>query len=81
MTTGSNNPTVRRRFTMLIGFDAMRARQVGQLFEASFAPTWPAGHSPIRGLTPGDVAVVVKRARLLNVGNHQASDAAPDRQS
>lgn len=61
------DPAAQRRFTMRIGFDAMTAKQVRQLFEAYFSLSWPAGHDPIRGLTPGDVAVVAKRARLLGV--------------
>lgn len=61
------DPAVQRRFTMRIGFDAMTGRQVRQLFEAYFAQSWPGGHDPVCGLTPGDVAVVAKRARLLGV--------------
>lgn len=62
------DPAAQRRFTMRIGFDAMTSGQAQQLFEAYFKQSWPAGHDPIRGLTPGDVAVVAKRANLLGVG-------------
>ena len=59
------DPAVQRRFTMRIGFSSMKNAQARDLFAAHFAQDWPADRSLPDGLTPGDLAVVAQRARLL----------------
>jgi hypothetical protein len=61
------DPAAQRRFTMRVTFDAMTGGQVTEVFQAYFAQPWPAGHEVLCGLSPGDVAVVAHRARLLGV--------------
>lgn len=58
------DPATQRRFTMRVGFLALDERRAAEQFRR-----WFGGRSPIgfrlAGTTPGDFAVVAKRAQLL----------------
>lgn len=54
-----------RRFTVRTAFRAMKPKQVGMLFKATFGMSWPSELPLHEGQTPGDFAVVAHRARLL----------------
>lgn len=60
------DPAVQRRFTMRINFQAMRPDQAKTLFRAQFLHDWPGAELVPVDLTPGDFALVAKRAKLLD---------------
>jgi len=66
---GQVDPAARRRFTVRVAFRAMNRPQVLALFGKRFGGDWPAGQAVPEGLTPGDFAVVARRAELLGEAN------------
>jgi len=63
------DPAAARRFVFKVKFLEMTADQIASLFERTFntvAPRWLLG---LDGLTPGDIAVVSRKAGLLGEGN------------
>ncbi|MDE2410289.1 MAG: ATP-binding protein [Sphingomonadales bacterium] len=68
------DPAVQRRFTLRIAFTAMTPEQARTLFLVRFGGDWPSDHAAPAELTPGDFAVVARRARLL--GEQRAGQIA-----
>ncbi len=54
-----------RRFTFKVGFDYLRPSQCEQAFELFFGQPAPASLRDLSVLTPGDFAVVRKKAQVL----------------
>jgi len=54
-----------RRFTVRVTFRPLSQRQVCALFRVHFGRDWPAGQPVPDAQTPGDFAVVARRAELL----------------
>lgn len=59
------DPATQRRFTLTLRFRSLSPGRAASLFAATFGTALPAGQPPLEGVTPGDVGVVAKRARLL----------------
>ncbi|QVM85176.1 AAA family ATPase [Novosphingobium decolorationis] len=59
------DPATQRRFTLRASFQAMSQDQANALFAAHFGMAPPTGTPPLEGQTPGDFAVVARRAQLL----------------
>lgn len=62
------DPATQRRFTMHARFRALDPGRAASLYAASFGHALPNGVA-LEGQTPGDFAVVAKRAKLLGEGN------------
>lgn len=60
------DPATQRRFTLRVKFEAMTPNQVRQMFRTSFGQEWPSHLAPHDGQTPGDFAVIARRAQLLD---------------
>lgn len=60
------DPATRRRFTLVVQFRSLTPARAAALFAAVFGAPLPAGSPPLEGVTPGDIGVVAKRARLLD---------------
>ncbi len=59
------DPAAMRRFTFKVRFDFLRQDQARDAFEMFFGLTPPSGLDAIQTLTPGDFAVVKRKARFL----------------
>ena len=60
------DPAALRRFTFKIALDYLSAEQATAAFRAYFALTPPAAVADLAALTPGDFAVVRRKAELLD---------------
>lgn len=63
-----------RRFSFKVKFDFMTPQQSRQAYERFFARAAPAALAEITALTPGDLAAVAKKLRVLDAA--RASDGA-----
>ena len=81
-------PSRLRRFVFKVRLDYLAPAQVEEAFRIYFALPPPAGLADLAALTPGDFAVVHRKARLLGeLGEPEAlaamlraeCDAKPDR--
>ena len=61
------DPAALRRFVHKVRFQAMTPGQIALLFERSFGRPAPAAATRLDPLTPGDFAVVARRADVLGV--------------
>ena len=59
------DPAAMRRFVFAVTFAPMRRAQIGRAFRAAFGASAPAAALAIPNVTPGDVAVVARRAAVL----------------
>ena len=59
------DPASQRRFTLTVRFRALTPARAAALVRARLGVELPASCPPLEGVTPGDVAVVAKRATLL----------------
>jgi AAA+ superfamily predicted ATPase len=66
------DPAVGRRFTFKVRFGAMTRDQIGLAFERHFGLAAPAAALRLDPLTPGDFAVVARRARVTGVRDADA---------
>ena len=66
------DPAALRRFTLKVRFRAMDAPRIAAMFEAMFGVPAPASALRLDALTPGDFAVVARRASLLGEGEGDA---------
>jgi SpoVK/Ycf46/Vps4 family AAA+-type ATPase len=60
------DPATARRFLFKIRFVAMREDQAREAFRRTFAAEPPSALDELEGLTPGDFALVARRAKLLD---------------
>ncbi|MCY4453641.1 MAG: hypothetical protein OXC01_16995 [Immundisolibacterales bacterium] len=67
------NPATLRRFVFKVRLDYLTPEQVEEAFRTFFALPPPAGLTDLAALTPGDFAVVHRKAEIL--GKHAEPDA------
>ena len=66
------DPAALRRFTFKVRFRAMDAPRIAAMFEAMFGALAPASALRLDPLTPGDFAVVARRAAILGTRDPHA---------
>lgn len=65
------DPAALRRFTFKVKFDFMTRQQARLAFRQFFGSEAPSELGELRGLTPGDFAVVAKKLRVLSLMEEQ----------
>lgn len=66
------DPATQRRFLFKVNFEAMTARQTEVAFLRTFGVAAPASLARLNQLTPGDFALVARRAKILAVTKPEA---------